>query len=308
MKTMFEIRTNRTKTLAEEPSAGHNRWHRDIPPVIRCDAFDEVVLEARDAFDGQIGPDASLEVVAKPDLGRLHPLAEPIHIEGAEPGDLFDMEVVDIKPDRYGYTVEVPCFGFLPDEFTEPFKVSWEIAEGWATSRDLPGVRIPGSPFMGTTGPSPGQELLAAIDAPEQASLDRGGFVLPPSAASAIPADPHIVEHALRTVPPREQAEDIDVEQLSKAAHLLIQVEVPGALFSARDAHYAQGDCETCGTAIEMNATLHVRSQVQKGEAARRGTRDPWSSREDYYLPSAVPRRFYVTTSISVTTQAHREN
>jgi formamidase len=44
MKTMLEIRIDRTKTLAEEPSTGHNRWHPDIPPIIRCDAGDEVVL------------------------------------------------------------------------------------------------------------------------------------------------------------------------------------------------------------------------------------------------------------------------
>jgi formamidase len=303
MKTMLEIRIDRTKTLAEEPSTGHNRWHPDIPPILRCDEGDEVVLETRDAFDGQMGPDASLEVVARPNLDRLHPLTGPVYIEGAEPGDLLDIEIVDIEPDSYGYTVEVPGFGFLRDEFPEPFKVSWDIAGGWATSRDLPGVRIPGAPFMGTIGLSPGHELLAATNAREQALLDRGGFVLPPSVASAVPGDPHIAAHALRTIPPREQAGNIDIKQLSKGAHLFIPVDVPGALFSAGDAHYAQGDCETCGTAIEMNATLHVRFQVHKGEAARKRIRDPRFSREDYYLPPefAAPRRFYATTGISVT-------
>ena len=51
-----EIRVDRSKTLLEEPGTGHNRWHPDIPPVIRCDPGDEVVLETRDAFDGQMGP------------------------------------------------------------------------------------------------------------------------------------------------------------------------------------------------------------------------------------------------------------
>jgi formamidase len=107
----------------------------------------------------------------------------------------------------------------------------------------------------------------------------------------------------LRTIPPREQAGNVDIKQLSKGAHLLIPVDTPGALFSAGDAHYAQGDCETCGTAIEMNATLHVRFQVHKGEAARKGIRYPRFTRQDYYLPPqfAAPRRFYATTGISVT-------
>jgi acetamidase/formamidase len=51
MKTMPEIRIDRTKTLVEEPGTGHNRWHPDIPPVIRCEPGDEVILETRDAFD-----------------------------------------------------------------------------------------------------------------------------------------------------------------------------------------------------------------------------------------------------------------
>jgi len=154
--------------------------------------------------------------------------------------------------------------------------VNWDLADGWATSADLPGVRIPGSPFMGTIGLSPGHELLAATTAREQ---------------------------ALRTIPPREQAGDVDIKQLGQGAHLLIPVDTPGGLFSAGDAHFAQGDCETCGTAIEMSATLHVRFSVRKGEAAQKNFRDLRFTRQDYYLPPeyAAPRRFYATTGICVT-------
>jgi formamidase len=51
-----------------------------------------------------------------------------------------------------------------------------------------------------------------------------------------------------------------------------------------------------------MNATLHVRFQVHKGEAAQKGIRHPRFTRQDYYLPPefAAPRRFYATTGISV--------
>jgi formamidase len=160
-----EIRIDRTKTLLEEPNTGHNRWHPDIPPVVRCEPGDEVVLETRDAFDGQMGPDATLETVAAPDLDVVHPLTGPVHVEGAEPGDLLEVEILDVEPDSYGFTVQVPGFGFLRDVFPEPFKVGWDIADGWATSADLPGVRIPGSPFMGTIGLSPGHRLLAETTA-----------------------------------------------------------------------------------------------------------------------------------------------
>jgi formamidase len=303
MKTIPAIRIDRSKTLVEEPGTGHNRWHPDIPPIIDCNPGDEVILDTRDAFDGQFGPDVPLDVVRDPNLDRLHPLTGPVSIKGAEPGDLLDIEIVHIEPDHYGYTTQVPGFGFLRDVFPDPFKVNWDIADGWATSADLPGVRIPGAPFMGTIGLAPGHELLAATTAREQALLDRGGFVLPPSAAFAVPADPRISSRALRTIPPREQGGNMDIKQLSQGAHLLIPVDVQGALFSAGDAHFAQGDCETCGTAIEMNATLRVRFNLRKGEAARKDIRHPRFTRNDYYLPPefAAPRHFYATTGISVT-------
>jgi formamidase len=300
---VWEIRVDRSKTLAEEPGTGHNRWHPDIAPALRCQPGDEVILDTRDAFDGQMGPDASLETVAAPNLDVVHPLTGPVYIEGAEPGDLLEVEILDVEPDRYGYTVQVPGFGFLRDAFPEPFKVNWDIADGWATSADLPGVRIPGAPFMGTIGLTPGHELLAVTIAREQDLLERGGFVLPPSPASAVPADPGIAAQALRTVPPREQAGNVDIKQLGRGARLLIPVDTPGALFSAGDAHFAQGDCETCGTAIEMNATLHVLFGLRKGEAAEKNIRDLRFTRQDYYLPPqyAAPRRLFATTGISVT-------
>ena len=303
MSTTHEIRIDRDKRLGDEPGSGHNRWHPDIAPVVKCQPGEVVILETRDAFDGQMGRGISLDDVAAVDLDLLHPLTGPVYVAGAEPGDLLDIEILDIEADTYGYTSQVPGFGFLRDEFPEPFKVNWDLADGWATSDDLPGVRIPGAPFMGTIGLSPGHELLAATEAREQALLDRGGFVLPPRATGAVPADPHVADHALRTIPPREQGGNMDIKQTSKGCHLLIPVDTEGALFSAGDAHFAQGDCETCGTAIEMDATLHVRFEVRKGAAAAKDIRHPQFTRTDYYLPPefAAPRRFYATTGISVT-------
>src|SRR5579859_1184348 len=97
--TRHAVRIDRTKTLGADPGTGHNRWHPDIPPLIRCDPGEEVILETRDAFDGQFGPDAGLDVVAAPNLDLLHPLTGPVYVNGAEPGDLLDIEILDIEPD-----------------------------------------------------------------------------------------------------------------------------------------------------------------------------------------------------------------
>jgi formamidase len=298
---VHEIRIDRTKSLPDEPETGHNRWHPDIPPIVRCAPGDEVVLETRDALDGQIGPAATAETVGAANLDVVHPLTGPVFIEGAAPGDLLEVEILEVVPDSFGFTMQAPGFGFLRDDFPDPYVVHWDIADGWATSPDLPGVRIPGAPFMGTIGLSPGPESLRRITEREQAALDRGGFVLPPSPAGAVPADPAIAAAALRTVPPREQGGNVDIKQLTAGTRLFLPVDAPGALFSAGDAHFAQGDCETCGTAIEMSSTLRVRFQVHEGEARAKGIRDPRFSRTDYWVAPefAAPRRFFATTGVS---------
>ena len=140
----------------------------------------------------------------------------------------------------------------------------WRIADGYAESADLPGVRIPGAPFPGTIGLAPSKEDLARINAREQALIARGGFALGPSADDAVPADPGIASEALRTVPPRETAGNLDIKQLSKGVRLAIPVSERGALFSIGDAHAAQGDGEVCVSAIEMSSTTTVRLQVRQ--------------------------------------------
>ncbi|NUR87951.1 MAG: acetamidase/formamidase family protein [Nonomuraea sp.] len=290
---VHEISLDPQLTLAEQPGTGHNRWHPDIPPVVRVASGDEVVMRTRDAFDGQMGPEATLKSVAAPDLDVVHPLTGPVYVEGARPGDLLEIEILAIVPGSYGYTVQVPGFGFLRDVFPEPFMVRWHLADGFAVSPDLPGVRIPGAPFMGTIGLSPGHASLPRIAAREQAALERGGFVLPPSAYGAIPRYPAIATTALRTIPPREQAGNVDIKQLTAGTRLFVPVDTPGALFSAGDAHFAQGDGEACGTAIEMAATLRVRLAVHEGVET---VREPHFRRRE----EASTREYYATTGTSV--------
>ncbi|MQA84800.1 MAG: acetamidase [Streptosporangiales bacterium] len=295
-----EVRIDSSRPLAQQPETGHNRWHPDIPAVVGCREGDEVVLETRDALDGQVGPQTAVQQVGGADLSVVHPLTGPVHVEGAEPGDLLIVEILDIEPDSYGFTVQIPGFGFLRDVFPDPHKIDWRIADGWATSPDLSGVRIPGAPFMGTIGVAPSRDLMARATAREQAAADGGGLALPPSAEGAVPAGGPITAEALRTVPPRENGGNVDIKQLVRGTRLLLPVYVPGALFSAGDAHFAQGDCETCGTAIEMRARLHVRFSVRKGEGSR--LRGPRFERDDYFVSPeyAAPRRFLATTGIPV--------
>jgi formamidase len=299
---MKSITVDYGKPLAEEPDKGHNRWHEAIAPVIEAAPGEDVELATRDAFDGQITPATTAEDLRRCDLNRVHPLTGPVYVAGAAPGDLLEVEIRDMKPGSFGYTVQVPGFGFLRDTFPDPYIAKWTLQDGFAQSADLPDVRIPDGSFVGVIGVAPSKELRETVARREAALAARGGMALPPERQGAVPAAEPIASEALRTIPPRENGGNMDIKQLSKGARLLLPVFVDGALFSVGDAHFAQGDGEACGTAIEMAGAILVRFALHKGEAARRGIRFPRFLRNDYYFPPelAAPRRFLATTGMSV--------
>ncbi len=297
------IAIDRAKTLREEPTKGHNRWHPDIPPIATVEPGQVIGLETRDALDGQVTPSSTAADLARINLNVAHALTGPIFVKDAEPGDLLEVTLVEIEPQPFGFTCQLPGFGFLRNLFPEPYLVRWTITNGFATSPDLPGVRIPGAPFMGVMGLAPSHDLLAHINRREADLAGRGGMVLLPEVNSAVPADPAIARIAMRTIAPHETGGNVDIKQLTKGTTLRMPVYVPGALFSVGDGHFAQGDGESCGTAVEMSATCYCSFNVIKGAARTRNIRDVQFYRNDYFTTPemAVPRRFFATTGQSYT-------
>ena len=303
---MKSIEIDRSKSLVEQPETGHNRWHPDIEPRIAVAPGEETVLQTRDATDGQ-----SLSGYTKPrSFGRTHPLTGPVYVEGAKPGDLLEVEYLEIAPEPTGWTSCGPGTGFLPDLLDAPFIAYWDIKDGWALSPQVPGVRIPNGSFMGTAGVAPSHELLAAWNRRESDLVARGGQARLPDPADAVPNTPGIAAEAARTMPPRENCGNIDAKQLTKGSKLLLPVFVDGALYSAGDAHFAQGDGEVCITAIEMSATATVRFRVLPGEAERKNIRWPRIVHPGYFLPPewAAPRNFIATTGMPVRQDGVQEN
>jgi formamidase len=305
---VHEIRIDRSKPLSGEPHLGHNRFHPDVEPVLEVEQGAEVVIETRDSLDGQITPSTKVSDVKKLDLGLVHPLTGPIYVKGAQPGDALEVEYLYIEPQPIGWTGIIPGVGFLRDVMTEPFLVHWNIRDGWATSEQLPGVRIPGAPFMGISGVAPSAKLLEEWTRREQRLLERGGAVFPPDPQGAVPGGVCGLQ-GVRTNPPRENGGNFDVKQLTKGAHLFLPVYTPGALFSTGDAHFAQGDGEVCVTAIEMSATVAVRFKVHKGLAASRKFTAPVFSHDQYYTDPkmAVPQRFLGVMGIPVRPDGENE-
>jgi formamidase len=105
---------------------------------------------------------------------------------------------------------------------------------------------------MGVIGLAPSREQVARWARREQDLLSRGGLVLTPDAAGAVPGKGAAATEGLRTIPPRENGGNLDVKQLTGGSVLQVPVAVEGALFSVGDGHFAQGDGEVCVTAMEM--------------------------------------------------------
>src|SRR5438876_3894970 len=291
---MKSVEIDRGKRLRDQPTTGHNRFHPDIPPLVTVDEGEEVVLATRDGVDGQFGPPTTEADMAAVESTAIHPLTGPVFVEGARPGDALEIEFLDIVPQPHAFTAIVPGLGFLRDVFTTPFLVHWQIRDGWATSPKLPGVRIPGAPFMGVSGVAPSAAQVRAWTARENDLLSRGGFVFPPDATGAIPSRGPAATEGLRTLPPRENGGNFDVKQLTKGSKLLLPVAVEGALFSTGDGHFAQGDGEVCVTAVEMGATAAVRFTIHQGLARTRKVTAPVFTQQRYFADPrfAVPERF----------------
>ena len=97
----------------------HYTWDTGNEPLLTVADGDTVVFETRDVSDNQIGPGSDASVIANLDWGRVYPLAGPVYVEGAEPGDTLAVEILDLHTRGWGWTAILPGFGLLADDFTE---------------------------------------------------------------------------------------------------------------------------------------------------------------------------------------------
>jgi formamidase len=268
----------------------HNRWHPDLKPLAEVDVDEEVRLETEDGLAGQLTRESTHADVGRLNLGLGHPLTGPLSVRGAEPGDVLEVQFLEYETADFGTTAVIPGFGYLADLFPDPYLVKWEIDGGVARAAELPGVAVAEETFAGVVGTAPSPALMEEFRAREEALRERGQAVadsLPDAAVPSTAAD------GLRTIPPRETGGNLDVRQLVAGSRLWLPVAVQGALFSVGDLHFAQGDGEVCGTAIEVAGAVTLRFALHKSPAAR--TRFP-----SYETPARPGRRSFATTGIPV--------
>jgi len=244
----------------------HNRWHPDLEPIAEVAPGEELRLETEEGLGGQFTRESTHADVATCNRGLGHPLTGPIYVKGAEAGQTLEVELLAYESGDFGSTAVIPGFGYLADLFTEPYLVKWEIADGFARSGELPGVVVPEELFAGVIGVAPSHERLESFRRREEELRDRGQIVADPMPEEAIPPE---AAEGIRTIPPREVGGNMDTRQLVAGSRLWLPIDVPGALFSIGDLHFAQGDGEVCGTAVEVAGAVTVRFSVHDGAAPR---------------------------------------
>jgi formamidase len=254
-----------------EDSACMNRLHPDIPMVATADQGEPIVFHGRDAFDLFLNPDefSSAPAIPREGTGVVHALTGPVHIKGAKSGDVLAVKIESLKPASVGWT-EAGSFGFAGDQFGQDARfIVWRVNEDYAVSDALPGVRIPNASFPGVVTTLPGQRLLADILKREGELMNIGGSVMPPDPHEAQPAalcgpEGSKASECLRTVPPREHGGNMDIRYMTTGTTVYLPCYIDGCGLAVGDFHYAQGDGEVSGTAIEMGGTLTVTASIVK--------------------------------------------
>ncbi|AIB13534.1 formamidase (plasmid) [Azospirillum argentinense] len=271
----------------------HNRWHPDIPMAVTVKPGDDFILECYDWTGGQIKNDDDAADVRDVDLSQVHFLSGPVGVEGAEPGDLLVVDLLDIGafPQQQwgfnGFFSKQNGGGFLTEHFPLAQKSIWDFEGMFTKSRHIPGVRFAGLIHPGLIGCLPSHDLLAKWNKREQALIDTNptrvpGLANPPHAPTAHmgrlkgEARDKAAAEGARTVPPREHGGNCDIKDLSRGSRIYFPVYVKGAGLSMGDLHFSQGDGEItfCG-AIEMAGWAHLKVNLIKDGMAKYGIKNP---------------------------------
>jgi acetamidase/formamidase len=208
-------------------------WDRSVPPILTVRDNEPITITVREASNHQIHPGDGVDAITNLDFSRVNPIHGPIAVEGAKPGDVLQVEILEIETQGWGWTANIPGFGLLTEELPDPYLHLWELDPQRRRAQFKPGITVPLDPFIGVIGVAPSE--------PGQHS----------------------------TVPPREVGGNMDVRYMRAGTTLYLPIAVENALFSLGDTHAAQGDGEICGTAIEAPARVTLSFNLHRSTPLR---------------------------------------
>jgi acetamidase/formamidase len=216
-----------TPTIHVDRDRNHLAWDPAIPPVATVPSGSVVAFDCLDASNGQLTAESTTASLDTLVFDRVDQVTGPVAVEGAEPGDSLQIDILDLVPADWGWTANIPGFGLLADDFPDALYKVTRVPGATGTAEFWPGVNVPLAPFCGEMG-------VAPLSGP------------------------------LSTIPPDVHGGNMDTRHLVVGSSLFLPVFVPGANFSIGDGHATQGDGEVCGTAIETPMRALVRLTVRK--------------------------------------------
>ncbi|KAL1410349.1 hypothetical protein Q8F55_004357 [Vanrija albida] len=286
---------------ADQQAGLFNRWHPDIPAVATVAEGDVFKLECHDWTGGQILNNDDADDV------KIHNLTGPVAVEGAKPGDVLVVDILDVTPFphmQWGYTgvFEKTNGGglFSTDFDSKAAKAVWDFEGIYASSRHIPGVRFAGIPHPGLIGTAPSQALLDTWNARERGLVAAAGDCVPAVALTPLAEGAYVGQklpdavrdkiyaEGARTIPGREHGGNVDIKNLSRGSRCFFPVYVDGANLAVGDLHFSQGDGELsfCG-AIEMAGIITLKCSVMKDGVKLLGLKQP------IFLPSPIDPRYH---------------
>jgi len=201
-------------------------WDRTHEPLLVVPSGAEIVVDAAECSNGQVGPDSTAEAIATIDFAQVDPIAGPVFVEGARPGDALQVDILDLELGSYGWSANYPGSGLLPEDFPDPWLYVWDISGPRAPY--LGGISVPLEPMVGIVGCTP-----------------------------AAPG-PH------SSIPPLRTGGNLDIKHIGIGSTIYLPVEVEGAGLGMGDAHAAQGDGEVGGSGIEAPMRITARVTVRR--------------------------------------------
>lgn len=226
------------QTLNASPDACHwGYFDAAEPPVIEVESGAEITINTVTG-PPQVLPGPDFHV--PPELLEIHAaggpvlpghiLTGPVAVQGAQPGDVLQIDILDVVPRQdWGYNVIRPLSGTLPQDFDDTHLTILPLDDAKGVARMPWGLELPLKPFFGVMG------------------------VAPPNGWGRI-----------STIEPRAHGGNLDNKELVAGTTLYLPVHAEGALFSCGDGHGAQGDGEVCVTAIETALQGRFRLTVRR--------------------------------------------
>ncbi len=202
-------------------------WDNTVEPRLEIESGDTVVFECQEA-NGQVQPDWTVAEYENVDRSKIHALNGSVWIKSAQPGDVLEIDILDLQHKGWGWSAHRPGMGLLPEDFDYSYLHQWRIDGETIYSTELDHISLPYEPHPGVVGVAP---------------RESGRF---------------------STFPPRANGGNLDVRDMVIGSRLWLPVLVEGALFATGDCHAAQGQGEVCVTGIEAPMTVTMRFNLLK--------------------------------------------